>query len=85
MALPFIFGFVIMICVRSIRLVPPPILAWAVLTAGGLTVMAMAALGLSVDVRTVAKAGLRVTSVVVLSLLALAAISLGFIAILRTT
>ncbi len=36
----------------------------------------MAALGLSVRVRVVARAGLRETSVVVLSLLVLAAISL---------
>jgi uncharacterized integral membrane protein (TIGR00698 family) len=82
LAPPFIFGFLVLIVVRSTGLVPPPILGWAALVANGLTVMAMAALGLSVDVRTVAQAGLRVTSVVVLSLLALAAISLGFIALL---
>jgi uncharacterized membrane protein YadS len=39
----------------------------------------MAALGLGVDVRTVAKAGPRVTAAVTLSLLALGIISLGLI------
>ena len=44
-----------------------------------LTIMSMAALGLGVDARLVLKAGGRVTSVVVLSLLVLGAISLVLI------
>jgi uncharacterized membrane protein YadS len=48
-----------------------------------LTVLAMAALGLGVDVRVVARAGFRVTVAVVLSLLALGCISLGLIHALR--
>ena len=40
----------------------------------------MAALGLGVDVRTVAKAGARVTAAVTLSLVVLAAISWALIA-----
>ena len=47
--------------------------------AGLLTVVSMAALGLGVDVRVVARAGLRVTCAVILSLLALGAVSLGLI------
>ena len=78
----FILGFVAMIGVRSTGLVPHAALAAAATTANLLTVVAMAALGLSVDVRTVAKAGLKVTSVVVLSLLALGGISLGLIFLL---
>jgi uncharacterized membrane protein YadS len=39
--------------------------------ASGLTIVSMAALGLGVDLRTVARAGLRVSLVVTLSLLAL--------------
>ncbi len=81
---PFILGFMAMIIVRSTGLLPPEVLGWAATAASGLTVMAMAALGLSVDIRTVAKAGLRVTSVVVLSLLALGATSLALIFLLGT-
>ena len=42
----------------------------------------MAALGLGVDVRVVAQAGLRVTGAVTLSLVVLGAISLGLIRLL---
>ncbi len=79
---PFILGFMVMIAVRSTDLLPPVALGWAAAGASGLTVMAMAALGLSVDVRVIAKAGVRVTSVVVLSLLTLGAISLALILVL---
>jgi uncharacterized membrane protein YadS len=44
-----------------------------------LTIVSMAALGLGVDIRTVVKAGARVTLVVVLSIVALALISLAMI------
>lgn len=75
----FILGFLAMAGLRSAGLIPaaalPPIAAAASL----LTSVSMAALGLGVDVRTVAKAGPRVTAAVTLSLLALLAISLGLI------
>ena len=48
-----------------------------------LTVVSMAALGLGVDIRTVAKAGGRVTLAVVLSLLCLGGISLMLICMLK--
>ncbi len=48
-----------------------------------LTVVSMAALGLGVDVRTVAKAGGKVTTAVVLSLLGLGAISVSLLALLH--
>ena len=47
-----------------------------------LTVMSMAALGLGVDVRSVARAGYRVTAVVVLSLVTLFVISFVLIKLL---
>jgi len=47
-----------------------------------LTVISMAALGLGVDLRTVAQAGGRVTAAVVLSLAGLGAISLGLLHLL---
>jgi uncharacterized membrane protein YadS len=76
---PFILGFLAMIALRSTGLVPPQVLGGASEAACGLTVMAMAALGLCVDVRTVGRAGLRVTIVVLASLVALGAISLGLV------
>jgi uncharacterized membrane protein YadS len=48
-----------------------------------LTLVAMAALGLSVDVRVVGHAGGRVIAVATLSLLALGAISYALIAVLQ--
>jgi uncharacterized integral membrane protein (TIGR00698 family) len=82
---PFILGFLAMIALRSTGLVPAAGLAWASTAAGVLTVMAMAALGLSVDIRVVGKAGARVTAVVVASLLALGAISLVLICVIGMT
>ncbi len=79
MAPPFILGFLAMIAVRSTGRVPPVVLDSAATAASVLTIMAMAALGVGVDARTVARAGGRVTAVVVASLLALGAISLALI------
>ena len=79
----FILGFLVLAGLRSAGLVPVaalPAVAWL---SGALTVVAMAALGLGVDVRTVAKAGPAVTMTVVLSLLALMGVSLGLIYGLR--
>jgi uncharacterized membrane protein YadS len=44
-----------------------------------LTTVSMAALGLGVDIQVVAKAGLRVTGAVTLSLIVLGSISFGLI------
>ena len=78
----FIVGFLALGALRSADLVPHVVLAPAALTANVLTVIAMAALGLGVDVRVVAKAGGRVTTTVVVSLLVLIAISLTLIRVL---
>ncbi|WP_150292815.1 YeiH family protein [Sphingobium estronivorans] len=79
----FILGFLAMAGARSLGLIPHAALAPLASAATLLTVVSMAALGLGVDVRTVAKAGGRVTAVVVLSLLVLGAISLSLIAALH--
>jgi uncharacterized integral membrane protein (TIGR00698 family) len=64
----FILGFLFLMAMRSFGLVPAlldlPVAHLATL----LTTVSMAALGLGVDVRSVAKAGPRVTAVVMLSL-----------------
>lgn len=75
----FIQGFLAMIVLRSLGLIPPAALPVMEHAATLLTVVSMAALGLGVDVRTVARAGGRVTAAVILSLLVLGAISLTLI------
>lgn len=75
----FIIGFIGMLVLRALGLIPNAALAPINTAATWLTVVSMAALGLGVDVRTVARAGGRVTLAVVLSLLALGAISFGLL------
>jgi uncharacterized integral membrane protein (TIGR00698 family) len=78
----FIIGFIAMVALRAFGFIPQGALAPIGDAAGFLTVVSMAALGLGVDVRTVAKAGGRVTLAVVLSLLALGGISFGLLKVL---
>ena len=75
----FIVGFLLIACARNLGLIPAPALAPITRLANGLTTVSMAALGLGVDVRVVAKAGLRVTAAVTFSLLVLGLVSLGLI------
>ena len=75
----FIVGFLLMAAARSVGIIPADV-AWVLrLIAGVLTTLAMAALGLGVDVRSVAKAGPRVTIAVAASLLVLGIISFALI------
>jgi uncharacterized integral membrane protein (TIGR00698 family) len=71
----FIVGFLIVAGARSLGLIPAPLLAPTKETATLLTTISMAALGLGVDVRVVARAGARVTAAVTLSLVVLGVIS----------
>jgi len=75
----FIVGFLLLALARSLGLVPLNIVEPVRTIASILTTIAMAALGLGVDVRTVAKAGPRVTAAVTLSLVVLGVISLALI------
>jgi len=70
------------LAVRSLGLIPDPLLDPMKFTAGLLTTIAMAALGLGVDVRVVARAGGRVTAAVTCSLLMLGVISVLLIRLL---
>ena len=81
----FIIGFVILVGCRSLGAVPPIVIAPLTRTAALLTVVSMAALGLGVDVRTVAKAGCRVTAAVILSLVGLGCISFALLVVLHLT
>lgn len=75
----FIIGFLVLVAARSANLVPVAALQPVSSIANLLTIISMAALGLGVDVRMVARAGPRVTLAVVLSIVALAVISLVLI------
>lgn len=81
----FIIGFLLMVAVRSADLVPTALLASISQAATLLTIVSMAALGLGVDVRVVAKAGPRVTAVVTLSLIALGGVAMLLIQALDLT
>ena len=78
----FILGFLVMIGLRSLDLIPQAALPWLASASGLLTVIAMAALGLQTDIRAVARAGGRVAAAVVLSLAALLALALLLIRLL---
>ncbi len=71
----FIIGFLALVVLRSLGLIPEVLLRPTAFAATWFTIIAMAALGLGVDIRVVARAGGRVTAAVTLSLLTLATIS----------
>lgn len=75
----FILGFLFFALARSLGFIPQDLVQPLRTIAAVLTTIAMAALGLGVDVRTVAKAGLRVTMAVTLSLVVLGLISFALI------
>ncbi len=79
----FIIGFLIVAGFRSFGLIPQGMLVPLATTASLLTTVSMAALGLGVDVRVVASAGVRVTAAVTASLVILGLISLGLIRLLQ--
>jgi len=78
----FIVGFLAMMALRSSGWIPAAALAPASQAAKTLTIVSMSALGLGVDVRVVARAGVRVTSVVVLSIAGLGVMALLLIHVL---
>jgi len=78
----FIIGFVLLAVARSTGLIPETVLPVLAILATALTVVAMAALGLGVDLRAIAAAGPRVSVVVTLSLLLLAAMALALVRVL---
>ena len=78
----FILGFLVLALMRSAGLLPGAALPWVGTVSGALTIVSMAALGLGVDVRTVARAGPAVTATVTLSLVMLVIVSLVLIRVL---
>ena len=77
----FITGFLVLLIVRSLGLIPPLALPPITHVAATLTTISMAALGLGVDIRVVAKSGVRVTAAVTASLIVLGLISYALIRI----
>ena len=75
----FIIGFLIVLVIRSMGLIPQNALLAITSFAAFLTTIAMAALGLGVDVRAVARTGARVTLAVISSLIVLGLMSYGLI------
>jgi uncharacterized integral membrane protein (TIGR00698 family) len=75
----FVIGFVVALTARSLGLIPAQLLPVLAGTANLLTILSMAALGLSVDVRAIARVGPRAILTVVMSLLALLLLSLALI------
>jgi uncharacterized integral membrane protein (TIGR00698 family) len=75
----FILGFLFFALARSLGFIPGDLVRPLRMIAAVLTTIAMAALGLGVDVRTVAKAGPRVATAVTVSLVVLAVISYALI------
>ena len=75
----FITGFLVVLIVRSLGLVPQVALPPITQLAATLTTIAMAALGLGVDIRVVTKSGVRVTLAVTASLIVLGLISYALI------
>ena len=81
----FIIGFLLMMAARSLGLIPAAAVPVMADTAKILTGLSMAALGLSTDARAVARSGVRIASVVILSLLALLGLALALIWLLAVT
>jgi uncharacterized membrane protein YadS len=75
----FILGFLALFALRSFGVLDRNTAESLAAVGNALTVLSMAALGLGVDARSVARAGARVSATVVLSLLMLGAISLALV------
>lgn len=75
----FILVFLILACLRSANLLPDVVVQSADRLSRLLTIIAMAGLGLSVDLRDVSAAGPRVAAVVILSLMMLTAMAVALL------
>jgi uncharacterized membrane protein YadS len=78
----FIVGFAVMAVLRSADLLGPAALMPLTSTSSLLTTVAMAGLGLSVDVRSLRQAGGRVVMAALASLLALCCFSMAMITLI---
>ena len=81
----FIMGFVALAALRTAGVLPEPLVSGARTLSHLLTLVAMAALGLSVEIRAMKAVGPRVALASALSLIGLIALSLALIHLLRIT
>jgi len=79
----FILGFLLLAALRSSGVIPPEIAARAWKLSGWLTIAAMAALGLGVDLRALKAVGRSVALTVTGSLLVLIVLAIGLIHALK--
>ena len=79
----FIIGFVVLLTARSLGLIPAALLPAISTVATWMTIIAMAALGLGVDVRSVARSGIRVVATVTASLVVLGGLAFFLITVLQ--
>jgi uncharacterized integral membrane protein (TIGR00698 family) len=75
----FIIGFLLLAAVRATGVVPAPVVAGARWVSAALTVVAMAALGLGVDVRVLGRVGKAVTATALGALTLLLVISVALV------
>ncbi|MFI4888940.1 MAG: YeiH family protein [Steroidobacterales bacterium] len=80
----FIVPFLLMGALRTFNLIPTALLEPIVHLTKGFTTISMAALGLGVNVRVIAKTGLSVSAAVILSLLVLGGITMVLIRLVST-
>ena len=73
----FIVGFVALAAVRATGVLPPAVVTSARIVSGSLTIVAMAALGLGVDVRVLRRVGGPVTATAITALALLLGISIA--------
>jgi uncharacterized membrane protein YadS len=81
----FIVGFVALAALRTAGILPEPLVSGARTLSHLLTLVAMAALGLSVEIRAMKAVGPRVALASALSLVGLIGLSLALIHLLRVT
>jgi uncharacterized integral membrane protein (TIGR00698 family) len=81
----FIIGFIAVLLIRSLGWIPAFVLPSITRIAAIMTTIAMAGLGLGVDVRVVARTGLRVTLAVTISLLVLVVMSYVLIKLMNVS
>ncbi|WP_408744270.1 YeiH family protein [Acetobacter indonesiensis] len=79
----YILGFIAMLLLRSVNVLPQPLLAPAAQMATFLTTLAMAALGLSVDVKSVFRASRPLVLTVIVSLGGLISASIALLKIMQ--
>ena len=79
---PFILGFLLLAALHSLGLLPRPVAEAARLASGLLTAIAMAALGLGVELRALGRSGPRAAAAALAALLLLLGMGLGLIRLL---